>query len=154
MFRGSRRSTVMVACLVCVVLLGAYAIRADGHGPDAKSIVVLNLTSGKEDLHAATMGLQLAGHALADGRRVVMFFNVRAPELVIKKSNEHLSFGGNPPIGKMVEDLLKSGAEAMVCPSCMKVMGVDEGELMPGVKVATRESLFASLGSSTVVFSY
>ncbi len=154
MFRGSRRSTLVVTCLVCSVLIGAYAMRADGHGPDAKPIVVLNLTSGKEDLHSATMGLQLAGHALADGREVVLFFNVRAVELVTKKSNQHLSFGGNPPIGQMVEELLKGGAKAMVCPSCSKVMGVDEGDLMSGMKMATRESLFAKLGSGTVVFTY
>ena len=39
--------------------------------------VVFNVTSGKKDLHAVTMALQLAGHSMAVKRRVLLFFNVR-----------------------------------------------------------------------------
>ncbi|MBD3337056.1 MAG: hypothetical protein GF355_16195 [Candidatus Eisenbacteria bacterium] len=41
-------------------------------------LLLLNITSGaEEDPHTVTMALQLAGHALDDGRDVALFFNVR-----------------------------------------------------------------------------
>ena len=52
---------------------------------DLSPVMVINLTSGAdEDLHSVTMAMQLAGHALDDGREVVLFFNVRAVRIPTK----------------------------------------------------------------------
>ena len=119
-----------------------------------KSALVLNITSGPKDPHAVTMALQLAGHALDDERPVVIFLNVRAPVLASKKGPADLAFRDNPPIVKMLKDLMGRGATVLVCPHCMKAMGVTEADLIEGMQVASRETLFAQLGPNSVVFSY
>ena len=121
---------------------------------ETKGGLVLNITSGVDDLHAVTMALQLAGHALADGRTAVLFLNVRAPELARKDFSPTLAFRDNPPIKTMLADLVERGAKVLVCPHCMKVQGLTEADLIPSAAVATRESLFGSLGPNTHVFSY
>jgi hypothetical protein len=36
----------------------------------------------------------------------------------------------------------------------MKVVGVDEADLVPGIQLASRDRLFGNLGPESVVFSY
>jgi predicted peroxiredoxin len=119
-----------------------------------KPTVLFNITSGKEDLHSVTMALQLAGHALSDGRDVVLFFNVRAPEFARADLPETFAFSDNPPIKKMIAELIARGAQPLVCPHCAGAMGVKESDFAPGMKLASRESLFGKLGPNAVVFTY
>jgi predicted peroxiredoxin len=96
----------------------------------------------------------LAGHALDDGREVVLFMNVRAVDFARRDLSETIAFDGNPPIKKMIAALIGRGARLLVCPHCANVLGVAEGDLIDGARLATRESLFGSLGPDSVVFSY
>jgi predicted peroxiredoxin len=120
----------------------------------AAKAFVLNLTTGKEDLHKAWMGLALAEHALDDGRQVTVFLNVHAPALASKKEGAALKFGDKLPMDKMLEKLLGRGATVLVCPACMEAMGVAESDLIQGAQLADREKLFSRLGPNTAVFSY
>ena len=120
----------------------------------AKGTILFNVTSGQNDLHAATMAMQLAGHSLDDGRDVIIFLNVRAPVFASKKVEGELSFHGNPDVPTMLKDLMKRGAKVLVCPHCMDAMDVTEADLIAGAKPATRESLLGPLGPNAVVFSY
>jgi predicted peroxiredoxin len=131
----------------------AHATRASGQA-EGKGTLVINLTSGKEDLHAVTMGLELAGHALNDNREVIVFMNVRAPELASKHLPATIGLADKQPIPEMMNDLMKRGASFLCCPSCMKVLGVQETDLVSGVKLASKERLFGPLGAGAVVFSY
>jgi predicted peroxiredoxin len=115
---------------------------------------LINLTSGWEDLHAVTMGLELAGHGLNDDREVIVFLNVRGPELAGKNLPTACGLAGKPRIPDMMSQLMKRGATVLCCPSCMNILGVQETDLAPGVKVATKENLFGKLGVGAVVFSY
>lgn len=144
----------VVALGLAVTLAAQLPTRAANEADEPKPCLLLNLTSGKEDLHAVTMALQLAGHGLNDGRKVVLFLNVRAPEFADRELAADLRFRDNPPLKQMVADLVARGAQILVCPACAAVMDVSETELIPGAKFATRESLFGTLGPNTAVFTY
>ena len=117
-------------------------------------IVFFNLTSdAAEDPHPMTMAFQLAGHALDDGRKVVLFFNVRAVNVPTTAFPAKLAFK-DKPLKDMLAGLLDRGAAAHVCPHCLKALGVDATKLVAGAQVTTREALFANIGSGTVVFTY
>lgn len=147
--------TMKAAVVALVVLAGAAVLHSGpAAGQESKPGLVLNVTSGREDLHAVTMALQLAGHGLNDGRAVTLFLNVRAPDLARADLPESLAFGGNPPVRKMLADLLGRGATVLVCPACAEAMGVKASDLLAGVEMATREALFAKLDANTVVFTY
>ena len=120
----------------------------------ASQILLLNITSGAtEDAHAVTMALQLAGHALDDGREVVLFFNVRGAAVPTVGLPADLAFK-DMPIKDLLAKLIARGAEVHVCPHCMKALEVKADDLIAGAIVTDREKLFSKVGSNTVVFSY
>lgn len=151
------RNVIVPVVLFSGILLAAWAGAfqvAAGDQPRPGRAFVLNLTSGQEDLHAAWMGLQLAEHALNDGREVTLFLNVHAAELATTKTPSALAFQDKPPLQTRLKELTGRGAKLLVCPSCLEVLGIDAGMLIPGAKLASRESLFGALGPDAVVFSY
>jgi predicted peroxiredoxin len=155
MQRKSTVATVLAIGMVAVFLTGWWTPRASSAAASAdKPNVVFNLTSGKEDLHAVTMALQLANHALDDGRAVTLFFNVRAVEFARADLTDAAVFADNPPIREMLAKLHERGATLLVCPACAAKMGVKREGLMPGATFATRATLFGKLDASAVVFSY
>ena len=119
-----------------------------------KGTLVINLTSGKEDVHAVNMALELALHGLADGRHVLIFMNVRAPELACKDLSATWGLAGKTSVAEKLKRILGQGGVVLCCPSCMEIMGVTEAELADGVKLASKEALFGKLGADAVVFSY
>lgn len=145
----SIRLILVAAVAAGLVFAAGYGVRSQ-HKPD----FVINLTSGTQDLHSVWMGLSLASMAIEEGRSVTIFCNVRAPILGSRKLNHNIAFKGNTPIRAQMESLIKAGATVMVCPLCAKELGIKETDLLPGVKMATKPSLFGRLGADSVVFSY
>ena len=152
----SIQQKVFLGVVLAVALAGGawFFQNASADAASAKAVLVLNVTSGAEDLHRVTMALQLAGHALDDGRDVLVFLNVRAPVFATKNCPDSMAFRRNPPIREMLASLMERGAKVHVCPHCMMAMGVAESDLMPGAEVTTREKLFSYLGPNSHVFSY
>jgi predicted peroxiredoxin len=120
-----------------------------------KPTLVINLTSGKEDLHAVVMAVHFAEHGLDDGREVVVFFNVASPPLASKDLDESVKFQDMPSVRSMIDGLLKKGAKMVVCPLCAKVTGVTAEGLVPGIDmIQDRGQIFDHLHGNAVVFSY
>jgi len=146
----------IIAVLIVVVAV-AVTVTAFAAGPapeKAKAPIVINMTAGKEDLHSFWMGLQLASHALGDGRKATVYMNVNAPFLASKKAPEDLRFGEMPTPREQIADLLKKGASIIVCPGCLKVAGLTKDDLLPGLELGTKEALFGPLDHGGAVFSY
>lgn len=120
-----------------------------------KPTLVINLTSGETNLHAVAMGLHFAEHGLADGREVVVFFNVKSPPLARDNLADSVGVQGMPPVKEMIATLLKGGAKMVVCPMCAEIMGVKTNELAPGIKmIEDRKQIFDHLHANAVVFTY
>jgi len=116
--------------------------------------VLFNITSDAfADPHSVTMAMQLAGHSLSAGRKVVLFFNVRSVNVPTNDFPDDVAFK-DKPIKSLLAELIEKGAEVQVCPHCMMAMEVKEEDLITGAKVTTEEMLFSKLGANTVVFSY
>jgi predicted peroxiredoxin len=151
------RVVLVIASVGCISVLGACAAEQKGGGcrgcASHGSIMLLSITSGVDDPHAVTMALQLAGHALDDGRQVVLFFNVRGVEVPTRRLPADLAFKAEP-IKALLADRIERGAEVHVCPHCMKALGIEAGDLVDGAQVTDRQKLFAKIGPNTVVFTY
>lgn len=120
---------------------------------DSSPTIFFNITEDADDLHEQTMALQLAGHALNDGRSVVLFYNVEAVSVPTQGYDATAAFHDKPVIA-LLQDLIARGADVYACPHCMKAMDIEAADLLPGVKVASRQTLFAHLHPATQVFSY
>lgn len=139
--------------LVATMAVGCAAPDASGTASSAPQPMFFNITSGPDDPHPVTMALQLAGHALDDGRDVLLFFNVRGVHIPTTQLSDTLAFGDRP-IKELLADLMARGAEVHVCPHCMAALEVNETDLIEGAQVTTRDLLFAHLTGNTAVFTY
>jgi predicted peroxiredoxin len=148
---------LLVLAAAIAVLPGCVAIHhtstSEAAADFGKPILLLNVTSGTEDAHSVTMALQLAGHALDDGRHLVLFFNVRGVEIPTRELSDSLAFKDRP-IKELLSDLIDRGAEVHVCPHCMAALGVEADDLVKGAVVTDREKLFSRVGPNTSVFTY
>ncbi|TWT76337.1 hypothetical protein CA13_68310 [Planctomycetes bacterium CA13] len=149
--------TLTISTFAFVLLCTPSALRAEQTNTEegAKPTLVINLTSGPDDLHAVSMGLHFAEHGLADGREAVVFFNVKSPPLARKNLPDSVRFMDKEPVNKLITDLLEHGAKMFVCPMCAEITGVQKDELVPGIQlIEDRKQLFDHLHNNTVVFSY
>lgn len=155
-----RRNLLLTALLA--VLLGALLAPATGLAKKktsepvevAKRALIINLTAGPADIQSVSMGLGLAAHGVADGREVTVFLNVAAPVIAGKAFPATVGFVDGKPVKSTLEQLIADGATVLVCPHCMENAGLTEADLLEGVALASRESLFGAMDAGAAVFSY
>jgi len=92
----------------------------------AKPTVMVNITCGKEDLHAACMGIGLASNAIKAGRRSDIFLNVHAVPLAAADLPADLKFADFPAVKEMLASFVAEGGELYVCGHCAAVTKVAE----------------------------
>jgi predicted peroxiredoxin len=151
------RLTRTALATVLLPLLAACAGETKTDGPTASAParrpVLINVTSGMDDRHAVTMALQLAGHAVDQHRAVTLFFNVKGVAVCVE---------GVPMIGHKqtwmiadrIAELQQHGAIVLVCPHCMKAMGITQADLIEGARIATADALFGAVDRGAAVFTY
>jgi copper chaperone CopZ/predicted peroxiredoxin len=120
----------------------------------SKQPILVNITRGKNELHAVSMALGLAQSALGDGRAATVFLNVDAPVFAAKELAEDVQFADFPPIRKMLADFVAQGGRLVVCGHCAHVVKIDPQAMLDGAKVAGHGELFATMAPGTIVFSY
>jgi predicted peroxiredoxin len=119
-----------------------------------KPTVVVNITRGIGDLHAASMAIGLASDAIKAGRRSVIFLNVHAPVLATADSPADLKFADFPPVREMLASFVAAGGELYVCGHCAAVAKVPESKLIKGAVVVEHGNLFTKLPTAALSFSY
>jgi predicted peroxiredoxin len=158
----SMRIRLLEPLVICVTLLnfGCATTSATPNSQtapataSAKAALLINVTSGKENLHAVSMGLNLAKTALEAGHEVVVFLNVAAPALATTTLGDDVKFGDFAPVSQLIRDIIAKGGKVIVCGHCAAVSNVAESTLLPGTTVAHHGELFGVLKPGMVTFSY
>ena len=119
-----------------------------------KHPILVNITRGKNELHAVSMALGLAQSAIKDGRKAVVFLNVEAPVFAAKDLDADLHFADFPPIKKMLADFIATGGQVLVCKHCTHVVKLKQQDMIDGIKILAHCELFAAMTPDTFVFSY
>ena len=120
----------------------------------AKPPILVNVTRGKDQLHAVAMAVALAQSAIKDGRTATIFLNVEAPAFAAKNLDPELKCEGFPPVKKMLADFIAMGGRVLVCGHCAHLAKVKAEDMIDGAKVVAQSGLFAAISPGTVVFSY
>jgi copper chaperone CopZ/predicted peroxiredoxin len=120
----------------------------------AKPPILVNITRGKDQLHAVSMAIALAQSAIKDGRPATIFLNVEAPVFAAKDLKPDLQCEGFPPVKKMLADFIALGGRVMVCQHCAHLAKVKPQEMIDGAKAVAQNQLLAILTPGTIVFSY
>jgi copper chaperone CopZ/predicted peroxiredoxin len=119
-----------------------------------KQPILVNITRGKNELHAVSMALGLAQSAIKDGRNAAVFLNVEAPVFAAKDLGDDTKFADFPPVKKMLVDFIAMGGRVLVCGHCAHVVKLGQRDMIDGVKILAHGELFAAMPPGTVVFSY
>ncbi len=86
----------------------------------SKQPILVNITRGKNELHAVSMALGLAQTAIKDGRPTVVFLNVEAPIFAAKDLGDDIKYADFPPVKKMFADFVAMGGRVLVCGHCAR----------------------------------
>jgi predicted peroxiredoxin len=116
--------------------------------------LLVNLTHGKNDLHAASMGLGLAKAALEHGSSVVVFLNVDAAALADRDLGADVRFADFPPVVDLLRDIIAGGGKIFVCAHCAKVAKLGEDRIAPGIAFSEHGDIVKALHPGMVGFSY
>jgi predicted peroxiredoxin len=128
--------------------------QAPASGTSAKPTVVVNITHGKDDLHAVSMAIGLASDAIAAGRRSIIFLNVHAPVLATADFPANVKFADFPPVKEMLASFVAAGGELYVCGHCAAVLKIAESNLIKGAVVTKHGDLYKKLPAAALSFSY
>jgi copper chaperone CopZ/predicted peroxiredoxin len=120
----------------------------------SKQPIFVNITRGKNELHAVSMAIGLAQSAIKDGRPAVVFLNVEAPVFVAKDLGDDVKFADFPPVKKMLVDFVAMGGRLFVCGHCAHIVKLEQRNMIDGARVLGHGELFTATPPGTVVFSY
>jgi predicted peroxiredoxin len=158
MITTRRRHIIAVIALALAGVSPMAPSSASAQTPAAekarKPTVLVNITRGKDDLHAVSMAIGLASNAIKAGRRSVIFLNVHAPVFAAADLPADVKFADFPPVKEMLASFVAAGGELYVCGHCAAVTKVAESNLIKGAVVTEHGDLFKKLPASAVSFSY
>jgi predicted peroxiredoxin len=137
-----------VASVGLLVAGVAGCVEADegvkGHDAGAPSRprdgVFIHISSGVENANHVLMGLRMA-ELMSIDHDVVVYFDVHGIDVVTKGSPDLDAKPFNTS-HKAVAGLISSNVPVYACPGCMMTRGKTADDLLPGVKVATKEAFF------------
>jgi sulfur relay (sulfurtransferase) complex TusBCD TusD component (DsrE family) len=122
-----------VLALALAVGIGASPAFADDKDP-----LFINLTM--DDAHRVDMAIAFGKNQLERGHPLTIFLNDRG--VLVGSTAKAAQFGDQQ---KALGAVIGQGATVIVCPMCMKHYGVQEAELLSGLKVGNPDLTGAAL---------
>ena len=116
--------------------------------------VVINLTTGHEDVDKVTVAFLVATAAQEKGKQVVMFLTKEAVRLGLPGYAEPIQTHGAPPVSRLFGQFAQAGGEYYVCPICFDARQLDADALVDNAKIAGATPLWEFIDEGATVFSY
>ncbi|NDJ60001.1 MAG: sulfur reduction protein DsrE [Chloroflexi bacterium] len=116
--------------------------------------LLVNLTSGKDNLDKASVALVVANAGIAGGQETAIFLSVEAVMLAQQGFADDLQGQGFKPLKELIDTFIEGGGMLWVCPPCANVRNVAEDNLIPGAVFAGGARLveFLSQGAGSVSY--
>ena len=89
---------------------------------------------------------------MKNGIPVTIFLNVDGVKLM-SAGAEDISFH-DENIHELLKTMISNGAEVIACPHCMEIHGLQESNLMEGVKISKGDMMMSKIKDSPTVFTY
>ena len=116
--------------------------------------MVIVVTRGLDD-ERSSVAWSVANGAIATGFQVTMFMVASGVDWVRKGATKHARLNPlDPPVGEMMQTVLDSGGELLVCPPCAGVRGYEQEDLIEGARLAGSVAMHARImeGASALSF--
>jgi len=120
---------------------------------DKKKLVVV-VTSGFND-ERSSVAWSVANGGIASDYQVTMFLVSSGVDWVRKGASDLARLNPlDPPAKDMIQNVIDSGGDILVCPPCAKVRGYEQEDFIDGVQLAGSVAMLGvvSEGASTLTF--
>jgi len=119
--------------VACMLVNGGSAIAGD------TDPLFVNMTT--DDAYRSTLAITVASRMFERGHPLTIFFNDRGILVTSRTNGEQFKEQQS-----MLTALAKAGVTLLACPNCMKHYGIEESDLLEGIKVGnaviTGDALF------------
>jgi len=122
------------------------------NNPNEKEGLFLHITTSYDNPHRLLMPLKMAT-MMADDKAVLIYMDIEAVKILVKGAEDitHLEFES---AHTYIKKLLEKGVEIYACPTCIKVAGYKNEDLMPGIKPANKDIFFNFTKGRILSLSY
>jgi predicted peroxiredoxin len=120
---------------------------------EAKKLVVI-VTRGCDD-ERASVAWSVANGGIASGFEITMFLVSAGADWARKGAADHARLNPlDPPVTDMMQNVIDSGGQILVCPPCAKVRGYEQDNLIEGAQLAGSTTMLGvvSDGAKTLTF--
>jgi len=125
----------VVIVLMSTTLLGcATSTAVPATATDKSAPLFINLTS--DDPHRVNMALSFGMKQLERGHPLTVFINDKG--VYVGSTVNADKFAEQQ---KTIATLIEKGAVVFICPMCMQHYGINEGDLLPGLRVSDPDSI-------------
>jgi len=119
-----------------------------------KDQIVVVVTRGVSD-ERSSVAWSVANGAIATGLKVTMFLVSSGVDWVRKGAAVHARPNPlDPPIGEMIQTVIDSGGDILVCPPCAGVRGYEASDLIDGVTLAGSVSMHERIKQGAATLSF
>ena len=119
---------------------------------EKKKLVVM-ITRGFDD-ERASVGWSVANAGVASGLDVTVFLASSGVDWVRKGAAELARLNPlDPPMKDMIQNILTSGGDILVCPPCAGVRGFTESDLIDGVTVTGASAMHELIRAGAATLS-
>lgn len=119
---------------------------------ETKDGVFIHITSGYDDPHRVLMPMKMAT-MMAKDKDVLVYMDIDAVELAIKDAEE-LTHAGFDSFRFYLDKLIEYGIGVYVCPTCLKLAGYIESDLVEGVELAQKDKFFDFTEGRIITLDY
>lgn len=102
--------------------------------------VFIHISHSYDDPHRVVMPLNMARMMSMD-KNVLVYLDIKGIEVVLKGAKD-ITYPTFPSAQESLKDLIAKGITVFACPGCMKAARKTADDLIPGVKMAEKESFF------------
>jgi predicted peroxiredoxin len=141
-----------VLLFLSVYFLGCQNESADDESPVVKDGVFVHISHGSDDVHRVLMGLQMA-MLMAEDKDVLVYFDISGIEVILKESKD-LIYSHFPSSHTQIQNLLAKNVTLVACPGCLKAAGKSPEDVMPGIKIADKETFFNFTAGRILTIDY
>ncbi len=143
-----RFRTVLVSALLASFFCWFMPATPGFAAPTAKQNIVVHLSHFTDDLHRASMAMNIATALLKAGADVTVFVDLEGVRLVDKKLPKDLIWGvgeKKPTAQELYSAYIAAGGKIVVCPHCAHAAGIDKADLLTGAVLAKGPDEIAAL---------
>lgn len=116
--------------------------------------MVIVVTRGLDD-ERSSVAWSVANGGIGMGFEVTMFLVSSGVDWVRKGAAAKARLNPlDPPVADMIETVMESGGQILVCPPCAGVRGYDAGDLMEGVTLAGSAAMHAIIKEGAATLSF